>query len=77
MGRYSDKLRAILNNIPKDPRGFTPEIASMCIAQLGNTALQIISRLEESMEDLEKENGRLTEMLLEKHPISDWTPFGK
>ncbi len=75
MGQHTERLRELIKNIPRDPKGFTPEIASMCLTQLANASLQVISQLEEGMEDLEKENSRLTEMLLEKHPISDWSPF--
>lgn len=75
MGQHTERLRELIKSIPKDPRGLTPEVASMFITQAMNASLQVISQLEESMEDLEKENARLAEMLLEKHPISDWSPY--
>ena len=75
MGRYADKLRQIIKGIPTTSKGFTPEIASMCLARLANGSLQIISQLEESMEDLEKENTRLIEMLMEAGiGNKEWTP---
>ena len=74
MGRYTERLRELLKGIPKDPKGFTPEIASMCLTQLANGSLQVIAQLEEALEDAEKENDRLTEMLIEHGVAPAWTP---
>lgn len=75
MGRYTEKLRELLKSIPRSPGGFTPEIASMCLAQLGNASLQVIAQLEEANEDLEKENERLVELLMEAGVGGkSWTP---
>lgn len=75
MGRHTERLRALIAGIPRSPTGFTPEIASMCLTQLANGSLQVISTLEEQVEDQEKEIHRLTEMLMETAPV--WTPEGK
>lgn len=74
MGVYTERLRELIKNIPRDPRGFTPEIASQCLAQLANGALQVIAQLEEANEDLEKENAKLTERLIETGTIDTWVP---
>jgi len=78
MGRHTERLRELIAHIPKSPKGFTPEIASMALTQLANGALQVISQLEEAMDDLEAENARLTEMVMEKQGDGDaWTPSGE
>lgn len=74
MGRYTERLRAMIEGIPRSPAGFTPEIASMCLTQLANGALQVIAQLEEANEDLEKENAKLAEMLVEAGAAPEWTP---
>jgi hypothetical protein len=74
MGQHTERLRALMEAIPRSPKGFTPELASMCLTQLANGALQVISSLEEANEDLEKENARLTEMLIEAGKTPQW-PF--
>ena len=77
MGRHTDRLRDLIKNIPRSPSGFTPEIASMCLTQLANGSLQVIAQLEEANEDLERENARLTEMLVEAGKVPLWTPTGQ
>lgn len=74
MGRYTERLRELINGIPRSPQGFTPEIASMCLTQLANGALQVIAQLEEAQEDLEKENSRLVELLIEAGAAPPWVP---
>jgi hypothetical protein len=74
MGRYTERMRALLEGIPRSPQGFTPEIASMCLTQLANGALQVIAQLEEANEDLEKENTRLVDMLVEAGVAPEWVP---
>ena len=74
MGRYTDRLRELIKHIPRDPKGFTPEIASMALTQLANASLQVIAQLEEANEDLERENARLTEALIEKGEFTGWNP---
>ena len=79
MGWHSDRLREVIQSLPgpKDKAGFTPELASMCLAQLANGALQVIAELEERNEDLSKEIDRLTEMLVEKDGAPGWRPNGR
>lgn len=74
MGIYTERLRELIKGIPRDPTGFTPEIASMCLAQLANGALQVIAQLEEANEDLEKENNALVEMLVDAGVAPPWSP---
>jgi hypothetical protein len=74
MGQHTERLRSLIENLPRSPKGLTPEIAQHCIVQLANGALQVISQLEEAQEDLEKENARLAEMLLEAGIVPQWTP---
>ncbi len=77
MGWHSDRLRTVIQHLPRPKgshTGFTPELASMALAQLANGALQVIAELEERNEDLSKEIDRLTEMLVEKDGISGWRP---
>lgn len=76
MGIYTERLRELIKGIPRSPQGFTPELASMCLAQLANGALQVIAQLEEANEDLEKENNRLIEMLVEAGVAPPWAPTG-
>ena len=74
MGRHTNRLREVLKQIPTSPKGFTPEIASMCLTSLGQGALQIISELEEANEDLEKEVERLTMLMVEAGVAPPWSP---
>lgn len=76
MGQHTERLRALMQAIPRSPKGFTPELASMCLTQLGNGAIHVISSLEEANEDLEKENARLVEMLIEAGITPVWAPQG-
>lgn len=76
MGYHTERLRALMENIPRSPAGFTPEIASMCLTQLANASLQVIASLEEANEDLEKENAKLVEMLIEAGKTTQWPPQG-
>lgn len=76
MGVYTEKFRALTDNLPKLPDQFkSPVHASSCMAQLTNATLQTLGALEEALEDAQKENERLQEMLMEggKMP-SVWTP---
>jgi len=75
MGQHTERLRELIKILPtKSSKGFTPEIASMCLAQLANGALQVIAELEERNEDLCKEIDRMTEMMVEKGVIPEWKP---
>jgi hypothetical protein len=73
MGAYTDKFRQLTEKLPKKPSDFQgPEFASMCMAQLTNITLQTLASLEEALEDAQKENERLQEMLMEK--MVGWEP---
>ena len=79
MGWHSDRLREVIQRLPK-PKGshdgFTPELASLCLAQLANGALQVIAELEERNEDQAKEIDRLTEALIKASAMPNWKPVG-
>lgn len=73
MGVYTDKFRDLTSKLPKQPTDFPgPEFASMIVAQLTNVTLQTLASLEEALEDAQKENERLQEMLMEK--MVEWQP---
>ncbi len=74
MGIYTERLRRMIENIPNNPKGFTPEIAAMALTQLANASLQVISQLEAATEDLEKENAALTERLIDAGLVPVWEP---
>jgi hypothetical protein len=72
MGVYTEKFRALINNLPKSPDQFTnPMQASSVMAQLTNSVLQCMAALEEALEDAEKEKETLENMLMEKQEKSD------
>jgi hypothetical protein len=73
MGRYSQKFREYLNAVPKpeDKQGFTPELASMALAQTINKALQVIQEQEETILDLEEEVTKLQSQIISGAPAED------
>ena len=74
MGKHAQKFREIIELLPKptDTKGFTPEIAAMCLAQLANKAFHIIQEQEEIIEDLENEVNALQASAIESAP--EWKP---
>ena len=76
MGKHAQKFREIIELLPKptDTKGFTPEIAAMCLAQLANKAFHIIQEQEEIIEDLENEVSALQAKAIESAP--EWKPKG-
>jgi hypothetical protein len=78
MGKHAQKFREIIELLPKptDAKGFTPEIAAMCLAQLANKAFHIIQEQEEIIEDLENEVNALQANAIESTPTPEWKPKG-
>jgi hypothetical protein len=76
MGKHAQKFREIIELLPKptDTKGFTPEIAAMCLAQLANKAFHIIQEQEEIIEDLENEVNALQANAIKSAP--EWKPKG-
>ena len=77
MGWHSDRLREVIQRLPKPKgphTGYTPELASICLLQLANGALQVIAELEERNEDQAKEIDRLTEALIQAGAMPNWNP---
>jgi hypothetical protein len=80
MGVYTEKFRELIEKLPKTPDQFASPIhAASAMAQLTNGVLQVLASLEESLEDAQKENERLQEMLMEKDTpnpagIPTWWP---
>lgn len=66
MGVFVEKFREMIDKLPKDPTQFRDPIhASSCMATLTNATLQCMASLEEALEDAQKENERLQEMLMD------------
>ena len=73
MGVYTEKFRDLTDHLPKSPEQFRdPVHASSCMAQLTNATLQTLATLEEALEDVQKENERLQEMLMEGVKMPTW-----
>jgi len=66
MGVYVDKFRELIESLPKTPEDFKhPVHAASAMATMMNATLQCLASLEEALEDAQKENERLQEMLID------------
>lgn len=73
MGVYTEKFRDLTDHLPKTPDQFkNPMHASSCMAQLTNATLQTLAALEEALEDAQKENEQLQEMLMKGSKTPSW-----
>lgn len=73
MGIYTEKFRELTDKLPKTPDQFkNPAHASSCMAHLTNATLQTLAALEEALEDAQKENEQLQEMLLKDTKVPTW-----
>lgn len=80
MGVYTEKFRQLIEKLPKTPDQFSGPIeAASAMAQLSNAVLQCLASLEEALEDAQRENEKLQELMLEgtapKVPL--WNPNSK